>query len=274
MLRTLAKSSPLFAAILLILGFSAAGNATALPKLSVSDVTVSEVSCTSQVAVFTVSVSAPFGKNATVQYASADGSAVAGTDYTAVSGTLSFPRGSKASQTIAVLITDVLIPGTNKTFYVNLSNPVNAALTKSQGAGTIQAPLVAKCQSCGLSCDDGDVCTIDSCSATLGCKHVNGSAAATPYCALAGLGITPQPDPNFAVCNASGEWIDSDGDGLSDAEEIQGYIDVNGNGVYDAGIDVPLPGADPHKPDVYLHYDYFYTSDHDPPPEAIQWMVD
>ncbi len=39
---------------------------------------------------------------------------------------------------------------------------------------------------------------------------------------------------------------------------------------------MPLPGADPHKPDVYLHYDYFYTSDHshNPPPEAIQWMVD
>ncbi len=196
--------------------FAAPAYATALPKLSVSDLTVSEVSCTSQVATFTVSISAPFGKNGTVQFSTADGTAIAGTDYTAVSGTLSFPRGSKASQTITVPITDVLIPGPNKTFYVNLSNAVNATLSKSQGTGTIQAPSVAKCQSCGLSCDDGDACTIDSCSATLGCKHVNGSAAATPYCALAGLGITPQPDPNFAVCNASGEWIDSDGDGLSD----------------------------------------------------------
>src|SRR6266567_122020 len=185
--------------LLCISFFAALAHASALPKLSVSDVTVSEVSCGSQVASFTVSISAPFGKNGTVQFSTADGTAVAGTDNTAVSGTLSFPRGSKASQTISVPITDVLIPGPNKTFYLNLSNPVNATLSKSQGTGTIQAPSVAKCQSCGLSCDDGDACTIDSCSATLGCKHVNGSAAATPYCALAGLGITPQPDPNFAV---------------------------------------------------------------------------
>lgn len=84
------------------------------PKLSISDVTVSDVSCTSQQAVFTVSVSAPFGKSATVQYATADGSAIAGTDYTAVSGTLSFPKGSKASHTITVPIADVLISGPNK----------------------------------------------------------------------------------------------------------------------------------------------------------------
>src|SRR5579859_4145336 len=162
--------------------------AGAVPRLSISDVTVSEINCTSQVATFTVSVSAPFGKNASVQFATADGSAVAGTDYTAVTGTLSFPRGSKASQTITVPIADVLIPGVNKTFYVKLSNSVNATLSKSQGSGTIQAPLIAKCQSCGLSCDDGDVCTLDSCSATLGCRHVNASVTATPYCQLASEG--------------------------------------------------------------------------------------
>src|SRR5579859_443330 len=233
---------------LLLLTSACAG---AVPRLSISDVTVSEINCTSQVATFTVSVSAPFGKNASVQFATADGSAVAGTDYTAVTGTLSFPRGSKASQTITVPITDVLIPGVNKTFYVKLSNPVNATLSKSQGAGTIQAPLIAKCQSCGLSCDDGDVCTLDSCSATLGCRHVNASVTATPYCQLASEG---------GQCVGT-VFRDSDGDGLSDAAEAQGYIDVDANGMYDPGIDIPLPGADPVKPDVYLHYDYTAASD-------------
>ena len=239
---------------------------SALPKLSISDVTVSEVSCSSQVATFTVSVSAPFGKSGTVQFATADGTAVAGTDYTAVSGTLTFVRGSKAAQTITVPITDVLIPGANKTFYVNLSNPVNATLTKSQGTGTIQAPLVAKCQSCGLSCNKGDACFTDSCDATRGCRHVNTSATATPFCELLSGG---------GACVGT-EWLDSDGDGLSDAAEAQGYIDVNANGIYDAGIDIPLTGADPNKPDVFLHYDYTTASDHNhnPPAQAIQWIVD
>ena len=216
------------------------------PTLSIGDVIVSEASCISQAAVFTVTISAPYGKNVTVQYATANGTAIAGTDYTAVSGTLTFPRGSKAPQTITVPIADVLIPGPNKNFFVNLSSPVNVSLTNSQGAGTIQPPSVAKCQSCNLSCDDGNPCTRDSCSATVGCKQVNASATATPYCTLAGLGITPAPDPNFATCHASGEWLDSDGDGFSDVAEIQGYIDVNGNEVYDPGVDVPLPGANPH----------------------------
>lgn len=266
MLRTLASSARPCSVGLSLFAFCAAAFATALPKLSISDVTVSEVPCTSQVATFTVNVSAPFGKNATVQYATADGSAIAGTDYQAATGTLSFPRGSKASLTITVPITDVLIPGPNKTFSVNLSNPVNATLSKSQGTGTIVAPSVAKCQSCGLSCNKGDACFTDSCDATRGCQHVNTSATATPYCELRSGG---------GSCVGT-EWLDSDGDGLSDAAEAQGYIDVNANGVYDPGIDIPLPGADPNKPDVYLHYDYTTASDHNhiPPAQAIQWIVD
>jgi hypothetical protein len=240
--------------------------ASALPKLSIASVTVSEASCGSQVATFTVTVSAPFGKNGTVQFATADGTAIAGTDYTGVSGTLSFRRGSKASQTITVSITDVLIPGPNKTFYVNLSNPQNGTLGNNQATATIVAPTVAKCHSCGLSCNKGDACFTDSCDAVRGCQHVNTSATATPYCQLLGQG---------GSCVGTA-WVDSDGDGLSDAAEAQGYIDVNANGVYDPGVDISLPGADPNKPDVYLHYDYTVASDHshNPPAQAIQWMVD
>jgi len=261
----LALCGRILAAVLAV-GLSTGAYGGTLPKVSISDVTVSEINCTSQIATFTVSVSAPFGKNASVQFATADGSAIAGTDYTAVSGTLNFPRGSKASQTITVPIADVLIPGVNKTFYVNLSSPVNATLNKGQGSGTIVPPSVAKCQSCGLSCDDGDVCTVDSCSATLGCKHVNASVTATPYCQLASEG---------GQCVGT-VFRDSDGDGLSDAAEAQGYIDVDANGMYDPGIDIPLPGADPVKPDVYLHYDYTAASDHNhnPPAQAIQLIVD
>ena len=36
----------------------------------------------------------------------------------------------------------------------------------------------------------------------------------------------------------------------------RGYLDLNGNGVYDAGIDLPLPNADSAKPDVYVQYDW------------------
>lgn len=77
---------------------------------------------------------------------------------------------------------------------------------------------------------------------------------------------------------------DSDGDGLNDAWEIAGGVDLNGDGQIDAQHDLLLPGADPAKPDVYLKYDYMVASttpplgtpphSHQPPDAAIQQVVE
>jgi hypothetical protein len=69
---------------------------------------------------------------------------------------------------------------------------------------------------------------------------------------------------------------DSDGDGLNDAWEIAGGIEMNGDGKIDARHDVLLPGADPNRPDVYAKYDYMVaaTHSHEPPPAAIQQVVE
>ena len=63
-------------------------------------------------------------------------------------------------------------------------------------------------------------------------------------------------NPPFDACQTTSCCVDTDGDGLCDEWEIQGYIDVNGNGIYDAGVDVQLPGSDPNKPDIYVYYDW------------------
>ena len=49
---------------------------------------------------------------------------------------------------------------------------------------------------------------------------------------------------------------DSDGDGLNDAWEKAGGIDMNGDGRIDEKYDLMLPGAHPGKPDLYVWYDY------------------
>jgi hypothetical protein len=50
---------------------------------------------------------------------------------------------------------------------------------------------------------------------------------------------------------------DSDGDGLNDAWETAGGVDVNGDGkITDSAHDLLLPGADPTKADIYLEYDW------------------
>ena len=73
----------------------------------------------------------------TVNYATADGTAVAGSDYTATSGTLTFAPGV-TSETIRVPILDDTVYEPNETFTVNLSNPVGATITDGQGVATIQ----------------------------------------------------------------------------------------------------------------------------------------
>jgi hypothetical protein len=64
---------------------------------------------------------------ASVQYATADGSATSAADYTAISGTLTFAPG-ETTKTFSVLVTDDAVKESNETFSVLLGNPSNASL--------------------------------------------------------------------------------------------------------------------------------------------------
>ena len=86
---------------------------------------------------FTVKLSAASGQRVTVKYATANSSAAATTDYTAVPlTTLTFLPG-EISKTVVVNVRGDLIKEVNETFFVNLSAPVNASILDAQGIGTI-----------------------------------------------------------------------------------------------------------------------------------------
>jgi hypothetical protein len=106
------------------------------PTISISDVTVTEGNTTPVNAVFTVSLSAASAQSVTVQYATANGTATAGSDYTATAGTLTFTPGL-VSLTVAVPVLGDTTAESTETFVVNLSNPVNATIADGQGIGTI-----------------------------------------------------------------------------------------------------------------------------------------
>ena len=73
----------------------------------------------------------------TVQFTTANGTATAGSDYTAASGTLTFAAGS-TSQTVTVAVTGDLSVESDETFSITLSNPsANATLLTATGTGTI-----------------------------------------------------------------------------------------------------------------------------------------
>ena len=72
----------------------------------------------------------------TIRYATADGTATAGKDYTAKTGTLSF-AAHESSKSFTVPIINNTFDEADETFFVNLSAPVNASIADNQGRGVI-----------------------------------------------------------------------------------------------------------------------------------------
>ncbi len=109
------------------------------PAVTVSDVAVAEGNSGTYNAVFTLNLSAPTlnGQVVTFDYATANGSASAGSDYVAKSGTFSIPAG-ETSQTLTITINGDTDNEGDETFFLNLKKPANARLTDLQGVGTIQ----------------------------------------------------------------------------------------------------------------------------------------
>jgi hypothetical protein len=100
------------------------------PHLRVSSPRVSEKD---GAAMFTVSLD---GAGAvSVRYATADGSAFAGSDYTAQSGTLSFGRADSAKTVSVPLVNDAALEG-DEAFQLQLSDPSGAAASGNDLAGT------------------------------------------------------------------------------------------------------------------------------------------
>ncbi len=106
------------------------------PMLFVDNPAVTEDNSNSNTIAFTVRLSTPATQNVTVIYATADGTASAGSDYMAASGTLTIPAGQLSGQVTVNVIGDTT-PERLETFYLNLSDPVNAPLSDRQGLGMI-----------------------------------------------------------------------------------------------------------------------------------------
>jgi len=85
---------------------------------------------------FTIDLSVAIGQPVTVNYATADGSAMAGSDYAAASGSLTISAG-ETSGTLTVLVNGDRLIEPDENFFVNLSNATIGTITDSQGRGYI-----------------------------------------------------------------------------------------------------------------------------------------
>jgi hypothetical protein len=105
-------------------------------SISINDVTKANPGPGDTKFIFTVSLSQSNLQTVTVKFATADGTAKAGHDYDARSGTITFLPG-QTTQTFAITVHPEDMPENAEVFYVNLSSPVNASNSKATGVGTI-----------------------------------------------------------------------------------------------------------------------------------------
>ena len=180
-----------------------------LPVLTIGD--APDVSESDGTATITVNRQNPMDRDVKVSYATVDDTAVAGTDYTSRSGTLTFAPG-ETSKTFTVPILDDSAVNADVAFKVHLSNPVNGIIADETNDHRLQI------------FDDDAVdpsgCTIWWTGAAGGLWSAAGSWSATAD----GGGAPGVPDASDVVCAA--------------ATTSTPFIQVNG------GSDVTVRGAD------------------------------
>ena len=105
------------------------------PGLAVADAEAREG--TDDTIAFEVTLSRAASGTVRVDYATSDGSAQAGADYTAQSGTLTFATGETA-KTIGVAVLDDAVDEGEETFTLTLSSPSGAVIADGSATGTIE----------------------------------------------------------------------------------------------------------------------------------------
>jgi predicted extracellular nuclease len=109
------------------------------PSFSISDATVAEGDAGTTQATFTVTLSDAVAGGATVEFATQDGTATAGEDYAAATGTLTFAGSVGETRTITVDVTGDTVQEADELFSVVLSAPsAGTAIADGTAEGTIE----------------------------------------------------------------------------------------------------------------------------------------
>ena len=128
--------------------------------LTIDDVTVTEDPTT---ATFTISRGTATVGTSTVQTDTADGTATAGADYTAiVAQTVTIPDGTSSATIVVPILEDLIDEGAGENYFVNLTSSSNAAVADAQGVGTITDDDTAMIAISDATVTEGDAGTVDA----------------------------------------------------------------------------------------------------------------
>jgi hypothetical protein len=113
--------------------------AAALPTISAAGITLQEGLGGAIVNVtLSLTLSASTVRDVTVSYATADGTAISGTNYVPANGMVTIPAGATTGS-INLSIGGTAMAQPKETFFVNLTNPANAILARNQVTIVVKA---------------------------------------------------------------------------------------------------------------------------------------
>jgi hypothetical protein len=107
------------------------------PALSIADASAVEGDSGTKTLSFAVTLSKSYPKMVSVDYATADGTAQAGSDYVGANGTLTFAAG-ETSKAVEVTVNGDGDVEPNETFTITLSGAVNGTIADGTATGTIE----------------------------------------------------------------------------------------------------------------------------------------
>src|SRR5262249_43198026 len=133
---------------------------TPAAMLTIGNISVVEGNAGAHNAMVTVSLTEPHGNSVPVNYNTIDGSAVAGSDYTAVSGKLTFTK-NEMSKSIAVAIKGDRLVESTEYFNIQRSNAKGAKIASGTGYVSIidNEPRVYVTYASATEVDDGSTAT-------------------------------------------------------------------------------------------------------------------
>ena len=197
-------------------------------SLSIADVSVTEGNSGTKSATFTVTLSAPSTSNTTFNIATANGTAVSGSDYVASSLTGQVIAAGQTSKSFNVTINGDTTFEPDETFVVNLSNATNAVIADSQAVGTILNDDAGALPSLSV----GDVSVTEGNSGTTAAVFTVSLSAVAPQDVSFSVftsGNTAGSPTDFTAINLSNQVIPAGSSNKTFTVLVNGDTTVEGN---------------------------------------------
>jgi hypothetical protein len=215
------------------------------PPIGTLQLKASSYSVAQSAGSLTVTVVRTGGSNGaiSVAYATANGTALAGSEYTAASGTLKWANGDAAAKTFSVAFSNTTPFSGTKTFTVTLSDPSAGAAISSPGSATVAisgdaSPPVGNVQ---LSASTYSV-SQGAGSLTVTVERLNGSSGAisVAYATANGSAVS---GTDYTAASGTLKWADGDATSKTFAVPVSNTTPFSGTKSFTVALSKPSGGV-------------------------------